>query len=74
MGLHAAGDVDRVSPEVIAKFLDADNPSDHRAGVDANAQLKGATVGRAERFWSPPAFRIAMAKIASAWSSRATFR
>ena len=44
MGLHAAGDVDGVAPEVLAEFFDADDPSNHGAGVDANAQLKRVTI------------------------------
>ncbi len=38
MGLHAAGHVDSVTPDIILKFLVADNSGDDRAGVDPDAK------------------------------------
>ena len=36
VGLHAAGDVDGVSPEVVNEFLFSNHPGDHGSGVNSN--------------------------------------
>ena len=43
-GLHAAGDVDDVAPQVIGEPLAPDDPGDRRARVDTNPQLDADVV------------------------------
>ncbi len=43
---HAAGGVHGIAPDVVREFLDAHDASDHRTGVDANADVEaGKTFG-----------------------------
>src|SRR5690606_7991171 len=40
VGLHAAGRIDGVAPEVVLEFLDANDPGDDGTRVDADAHLE----------------------------------
>src|SRR3984957_2784162 len=40
MGFHAARQVHRVAPEIVDELLAADDASDHRSGIDADAEPK----------------------------------
>jgi hypothetical protein len=40
MGFHAARQVHRLAPEIIDELLAADDASDHRSGIDADAERK----------------------------------
>src|ERR1035437_4263353 len=43
-GFQPAGQVDRISPEIIGELLASDNARDDRAGTDADAQMDGNAV------------------------------
>src|SRR5215216_1087140 len=45
VGLHAAGSVDGVAPQVIAELAGPDHPGLHRAGIDANPDLQRLAAG-----------------------------
>ena len=40
MGLHSAGEVHGVTPKIVDEFFMADDPGDHRAGVDPDPERK----------------------------------
>ncbi|KZR99794.1 Uncharacterized protein APZ42_004209, partial [Daphnia magna] len=42
--LHAAGHVDGVAPQVVGEFVHADHTRDHRATVDADADLQAGAM------------------------------
>ena len=44
LGFHPAGDVHRISPQVVHELLMSDYPADHRSRIDSDAELDRATV------------------------------
>ena len=69
MALHAAGGVHGVAPRVVAEPACPGCAGHHRAGVDADANLKGLTPG-SERPATSSSIARAMSATASAWSLR----
>ena len=48
MGFHTAGDVDRISPQVVDKFFGANDPGHHRPRINSDADIEGLPLIRFE--------------------------